>query len=210
MNHIEYLQETSDDILTDDDKQRTYKGRGGIDEHCYPFDLRDETWEALVKRLASSSEGSHQASSLLLTKKSTSKEIDKDTPITSITKSDISTVQACAWHQANIKKDCVCLIKGTNLSQCGYPDGSCSLLVHQECAIECCKAVGIFYRLEDGKSARCPNHHEGFKMKLNSFQENDNNSGNSDEIDQRNDSNKGKCKKGSSDEGQKDDKLKNE
>jgi hypothetical protein len=60
--------------------------------------------------------------------------------------------------------------------------------------------------LEDGKSARCPNHHRGFKKKLNSFQENDNNSGNSDEIDQRNDSNKEKCKKGSSDEGQKDDK----
>ncbi len=69
MNHFEYLWETSDDILTNDDKQRTYKGRGGIDEHCYPFDLRDETWGALVKRLASSNEGSHQASSLLLTKK---------------------------------------------------------------------------------------------------------------------------------------------
>ncbi len=67
MNHFEYLQVTSDDILIDDDKQRAYKGRGGIDERCYPFDLRDETWEALVKRLASSSEGSHQASSLLLT-----------------------------------------------------------------------------------------------------------------------------------------------
>ncbi len=48
MNHFEYLQETSDDILTNDDKQRAYKGRGGIDERCYPFDLRDETWEALV------------------------------------------------------------------------------------------------------------------------------------------------------------------
>jgi hypothetical protein len=46
MNHFEYLQETSDDILTNDDKQHSYKGRGGIDEHCYPFDLRDETWEA--------------------------------------------------------------------------------------------------------------------------------------------------------------------
>jgi hypothetical protein len=103
----------------------------------------------------------------------------------------------------------VCLIKGTNLSQCRYLDGSCSLLVHQECTIECCKAVGIFYRLEDRKSARCPNHHKGFKKKLNSFQENDNNSGNSDEIDQRNDSNKGKCKKGSSDEGKKDYKSKN-
>ena len=146
MNHFEYLQETSDDILTNDDKQRAYKGRGGIDERCYPFGLRDEMWEALVKRLASSSEGSHQASSLLLTKKSTSSKIAKDTPIASITKSDISTVQACAWHQANIKKDFVCLIKGTNPSQCGYFDGSCSLLVHQECAIECCKAVGIFYR----------------------------------------------------------------
>jgi hypothetical protein len=126
----------------------------------------------------------------------------------SITKSDISTLQACAWHQANIKKDFLCLIKGANLSQCRYLDGSCSLLVHQECAIECCKAVGIFYRLEDGKSARYPNHHEGFKKKLNSFRENDNNSGNSDEIDQRNDSNEGKCKKASSDE-QKDDKSKN-
>jgi hypothetical protein len=69
MNHFKYLQKTSDDILTNDDKQCTYKGRGGIDERCYPFDLHDETWEALVKHLASSSEGSHQASSLLLTKK---------------------------------------------------------------------------------------------------------------------------------------------
>jgi hypothetical protein len=86
MNHFEYLQETSDDILTDDDKQCAYKGRRGIDEHCYPFDLHDEMWEALVKCLASLSEGSHQASSLLLTKKSTSKEIAKDTPIASITK----------------------------------------------------------------------------------------------------------------------------
>jgi hypothetical protein len=73
MNHFEYLWETSDNILTDDDKQRKYKGRGGIDENCYPFDLRDEPWEALVKRLASSIEGSNQASSLLLTKKTTSK-----------------------------------------------------------------------------------------------------------------------------------------
>ncbi len=103
----------------------------------------------------------------------------------------------------------MCSIKGMNPSQCGYLDSSCSLLVHQECAIECCKAIGIFYRLEDGKSARCPNHHRRFKKKFNSFQENDNNSRNSDEIDQRNDSNKGKCKKGSSDEGQKDDKSKN-
>ncbi len=39
---------------------------------------------------------------------------------------------------------------------------------------------------------------------------NDNNSGNSHEIDQINDSNEGKCKKGSSDKGQKDDKSKNE
>jgi hypothetical protein len=77
MNHFEYLWETSDDILTDDDKQRAYKGRGGIDKHCYPFDLHDETWGALVKRLASLSEGSHQASSLLLTKKSTSKKLLK-------------------------------------------------------------------------------------------------------------------------------------
>ncbi len=69
MNHFEYLWETSDDILTNDDKQRAYKRRGGIDERCYPLDLRDEMWGALVKRLASSSEGSHQASSLLLTKK---------------------------------------------------------------------------------------------------------------------------------------------
>jgi hypothetical protein len=155
------------------------------------------------------SEGSHQASSLLLAKKSTSKEIAKDTPIASITKNDISTVQACAWHQANIKKDFVCSIKGTNRSQCRYFDGICSLLVHRECAIECCRAVGNIYTLKDGKSARCPNHHKGFKKKLNSSQENDNNSGNSDEIDQRNDSNKGKCKEGSSDKGQQDDKSKN-
>jgi hypothetical protein len=99
-------------------------------------------------------------------------------------------------------------IKGTNPSQCRYFDGSCSLLVHRECAIECCRAVGIFYTLEDGKSARCPHHHEGFKKKIDSSQENDNNSGNRDEIDQRNDSNEGKCKEGSSDEGQKDDKSK--
>jgi hypothetical protein len=59
------------------------------------------------------------------------------------------------------------LIKGTNPSQCGYFDGSCSLLVHCECAIECCRAVGIIYRLEDGMSSKCPNHHEGFKKKLN-------------------------------------------
>jgi len=39
MNHFEYLWETS--VHTNDDKQRTYKGRGGIDEHCYPFDLCD-------------------------------------------------------------------------------------------------------------------------------------------------------------------------
>jgi hypothetical protein len=149
------------------------------------------------------------ASSLLLTKKSTSKEIAKDTPIASITKSDISTVQACAWNQANIKKDFVCSIKGTILSQCGHLDGSCSLLVHYECAIECCRAVGIVYRLEDGKSAKCPNHHKSFKKKLNSFQEIDNNYGNSDEIDQRNDSNNGGGKEGSSDEGQTDDESKN-
>jgi hypothetical protein len=111
MNHFEYLQKTSDDILTNDDKQHAYKGRGGIDGRCYPFDLCDETWKALVKCLASSSEGSHQASSLLLTRKSTSKDIPKDTPIASITISDISTVQTCTWHQANIKKDVVCSIK---------------------------------------------------------------------------------------------------
>jgi hypothetical protein len=169
MNHFEYLWETSDDILTDDNKQHAYKGRGGIDMQCHPFDLCDELREALVKCLASSSEGSNEASSLLLTKKSTSKEIAKDTLIASITKSDISTVQACAWHQANIKKDFVCFIKGANQSQCGYLDGSCSLLVHHECAIECCRAVGIVYRLEDGKSAKCPNHHKSFKKKLNSF-----------------------------------------
>ncbi len=138
-----------------------------------------------------------------LQKKPTSKEIPIDTLIASITKSDISTSQACAWHQANIKKDFVCLIKETNRSQCRYLDGSCSLLVHRECAIKCCRAGSIFYRLEDGKSARCPNHHEGFKKKLKSSQENDNNSGNSDEIDQRNDSDEGKYKKGSCDGGQK-------
>jgi hypothetical protein len=102
-----------------------------------------------------------------LHKKLTSKEISKDTLIASITKNDISTVQACAWHQANIKKDFVCLIKGTNPSRCGYLDGSCSLLVHRECAIECCRAVGIVYTLEDGKSAKCPNRHKSFKKKLN-------------------------------------------
>jgi hypothetical protein len=166
MNHFEYLQETS--VYTNDDKQCTYKGRGSIDKYLYPFDLRDETWGALVKRLGQSSEGSHQASSLLLKKKSTSKDIAKDTPIASMTKSEISTFQACAWHQANIKKDFVCSIEATNPSQCGYFDGTCSILVHQECAIECCKAVDIIYRLEDGKSAKCPNHHERLKKKLNS------------------------------------------
>jgi hypothetical protein len=49
-----------------------------------------------------------------------------------------------------------------------------------------------FLQMDNGKSAKCPNHHKGFKKKLNSFQENDNNGGNSDEIDQRNDSNEGK------------------
>jgi hypothetical protein len=67
MNHFEYLWETSDDVLTNDDKQCAYKGRGGIDLHCHPFDLR-EPWEDLVKHLASSSEDSNQTSSLLLTK----------------------------------------------------------------------------------------------------------------------------------------------
>jgi hypothetical protein len=86
MNHFEYLWETSDDVLTNDDKQRTYKERGGIDMCCHPFDLHDELWEALVKYFASSSEDSNQASSLLLTKKSTFKEISKDTLIASITK----------------------------------------------------------------------------------------------------------------------------
>jgi hypothetical protein len=66
MNHFEHLRETS--VHTNDDKQHTYKGRGGIDMRFFPFDLRDETWGELVKRLAQSSEGSHQASSLLLTK----------------------------------------------------------------------------------------------------------------------------------------------
>jgi hypothetical protein len=116
MNHFEYFWETSDDVLTNNDTQWAYKGRGGIDMHCYSFDLRDEPWEALVKRLASSSEDSNQASSFLFTKITTSKEISRDTLIASITKNDISTVQACAWHQANIKKDFVCSIKGTNLS----------------------------------------------------------------------------------------------
>ncbi len=80
MNHFEYLWKTSEDVLTDDDKQHAYKGRGGIDMRCHPFDLR-ELWEDLVKRLVSSSEDSNQASSLLLTKKSTHKEISKDTLI---------------------------------------------------------------------------------------------------------------------------------
>ncbi len=47
MNHFEYLGETSDDVLTDDDKQHPYKGREGNYVRCYPFDLR-ELWEALV------------------------------------------------------------------------------------------------------------------------------------------------------------------
>jgi hypothetical protein len=99
----------------------------------------------------------------------------------------------------------VCSIEGTNPSQCGYLDGNCSLLVHHEWAIECCRAVNIVYTLEDGKSAKCPNHHKSYKKKLDSFQEIDNNGGNSDEIDQRSDSNEGSGKEDSSDEGQKDD-----
>ncbi len=142
-----------------------------------------------------------------LQKNSTSKEISKDTLIASIANNDISTVQACAWHQANIKKDFVCLIKGMNQSQCGYLDSNCSLLVHCECAIECCRAVGIVYILEDGKSAKCPNHHISLKKKINYFQEIDYNGGNSDEIDQRSDSNERSGKEDSSDEGQKDDEL---
>ena len=55
MNHFEYLRETSDDVLTDDDKHRAYKGRGGIYMHCHPFDLH-EPWEDILKRLPSSSE----------------------------------------------------------------------------------------------------------------------------------------------------------
>jgi hypothetical protein len=58
MNHFEYLQETSDDVLTDDYKQHAYKGRGGVDMRCHPFDLC-EPWEDLVKCLASSSEDSN-------------------------------------------------------------------------------------------------------------------------------------------------------
>jgi hypothetical protein len=88
----------------------------------------------------------------------------------------------------------VCLIKGTNPSQCGYLDSNCSLLVHRECAIKCSRAVGIAYTLEDGKSAKCPNHHKSFKKKLNSFREIDNNGRNSDENDQRSDGNKGSGK----------------
>jgi hypothetical protein len=48
MNHFEYLQETSDDVLTNGDKQRAYKGRGGIDMHCHPFDLC-ELWADFSK-----------------------------------------------------------------------------------------------------------------------------------------------------------------
>jgi hypothetical protein len=76
INHFEYLWETSDDVPTNDDKQRAYKGRGGIDMRCYPFDLR-EPWEDIVKCLASSSEDSNQASSLLLTKKKLPRNLKK-------------------------------------------------------------------------------------------------------------------------------------
>ncbi len=101
----------------------------------------------------------------------------------------------------------MCSIKGTNPSQCRYLGGNCLLLVQRECAIECCRAVGIVYTLEDGKSAKCPHHHKSFKKKLSSFPEIDNNGGNSDEIDQRSVSNEGSGKEDSSDEGQKDDEL---
>ena len=60
MNHFEYLHElSSDDNITNDEKQRAYKRKGGIDMCCHPFVL-DESWESLVKCLASSSEDSNQ------------------------------------------------------------------------------------------------------------------------------------------------------
>jgi hypothetical protein len=57
----------------------------------------------------------------------------------------------------------VCLIKGTNPIQCGYSDANCSCLVHCECAIACCVAVGLVYTVENGKNAMQPDHHPGFK-----------------------------------------------
>ncbi len=101
----------------------------------------------------------------------------------------------------------MCLIKSTNPSQCQYLDGNCSLLIHCECATECCTAVGLVYTLEYGKSAKCPNHHVSFKKKINSLQEIDDYGGNSEEIDQISDSNEGSSKEDSSDERQKDDEL---
>ena len=100
MNHFEYLRETSDDVLTDDDKHRAYKGRGGIYMRCHPFDLH-EPWEDILKRLPSSSEDF---------KKSTSKEISKDSLIASITKNDISTVQVFACHQALVNADTMMIV----------------------------------------------------------------------------------------------------
>ncbi len=50
-----------------------------------------------------------------------------------------------------------------------------------------------------------PKSSKKIKKELNSFREIDNNGGNSDEIDQRSDINKGSGKEDSSDEGQKDD-----
>ncbi len=97
MNHFEYLRELSDDIISDDDKQRAYKGKGGIDEHCHPFKLY-ELWESLVKRLASSNKEGSQASLVILPKESTIKEISQESLIASTTKNDVSTVQQCAWH----------------------------------------------------------------------------------------------------------------
>jgi hypothetical protein len=56
-----------------------------------------------------------------------------------------------------------------NPIQCGYGDTNCSCLVHCECAIACCVAVGLFYIVENGENAMCPDHHPGFKKKIYTF-----------------------------------------
>jgi hypothetical protein len=163
MNHFLYLQEIPIYFIADGDKQHAYKGKGGIDMCCHPPFVLKESWESLVKHISSSSENSNQASTALPTEESTSEESSQEPLIASTIINNISTVPACAWHQANIKNEFVCSIKGTNPIQCRYGDTNCSCLVHRECAIACCESVGLVYTVENGKNAMCPDHHPGFK-----------------------------------------------
>ncbi len=103
MNHFLYLQEIPTNFIADGDKHHAYTGKGDIDMLCHSFVL-EEAWESLVKRIFSSSEDSNQASMLLPTEESTSEESSQEPLIASTTINDISTVLACSWHQADIKK----------------------------------------------------------------------------------------------------------